>query len=93
MGVERRQELFRRHAQRQKLDVRGLGLGHGKDSLFSTNEMLAKCWRLWTEGHEGMIKTGDLKNRGKIGGKQWEDLKKQFAKGLGFSNIKKIGWN
>ena len=135
MGVERSQELFRRRAQRQKLDVRGLGLGlqrgcikgknrarrntrdvgglglgvegNTKDSLFNTNEMLGKCWWFWAEGPKGMIKTGGLENRDKIGDKQqgvlrtqWEDLKKQFAKRLVFqdksllkSNIQKMGWN
>ncbi len=69
------------------MDVRDDVEGKPKVSLFSTNEILGKCWRFWTESPKGMIKTGDLENRNKIGVKeqgvlctQWEDLKKQFAK-------------
>ncbi len=98
MDIERRQKLFRRRVQRQKLDVRDLGLGlqrgcikgksrarrntrdvgglglvvegNTKGSLFSTNEMLGKYWRLWAKSPKGMIKTGGLENRGKIGARQ-----------------------
>ena len=101
LGVERSQKLFRRRAQRQKMDVRDGVEGKPKVILFSTNEMLGKCWRLFAESPKGMIKTGDLENRNKIGVKeqgvlrtQWEDLKKQFAKKrLGLSIIQKMRWN
>ena len=107
LGVERSQKLFRRRAQRQKLDVRGLRLGlqrgcikgksrarrntrdvgglglgvegNAKGGLFSTNEMLGKCWRLWAKSPKGMIKTGDLENRGKIGVRQKGVLRTQWG--------------
>ncbi len=61
--------------------------GNVKGSLFSMNETLGKCCWLSTESSKGMIKTGSLKKRGKIGVKQqgvlypeWNNLKKPFAK-------------
>ena len=39
-------------------------------SRFSTNEELGKYWWIWVQNSQGMIKTGNLKKKGKIGDKQ-----------------------
>ena len=83
--------------RRNTRDVRGLGWvveGNTEGSLFRTDKELGKCWWIWDERSKGMIKTGRLKKRGKIGVKgkgelhvQWNNLKKPFVKQLGVSII------
>jgi hypothetical protein len=66
----------RLHKRKKPSETKYLGLdveGNVKDRLFSTNEALGKCWWLWGESCKGMIKTGDLKNRGKKQGSVGEN--------------------